>query len=371
MCSCLQRQENSLSQIGLQLAMQAAGLPADQTWGTLTIQQLQAATRMPSTVEASRLRLYRYTATDIWCYRERSSGRVLMYVPGNSSPLHEFTDMTQLRRWVVDQGRATETRQALAAHFAKDDRRDGTFHAGVLTALNGMADYPRQHRLTKEAGFFNDDGYWNPDDYIALDLAPAKTDPFAQLVATMKQAAYASIDTIRDDAQVNRDNLSAVIEPIVQWVNRFGPLALFVPGGEGLLVLAGMIDAAYGLDQVVNGETAEQRSEGVTRIVFGLLNALPLVAGAASAVGEGAQAGELITPEGVQAEPSAGPHPQPVHIAVPEQPPRSLPSRVDLLRGVGAPAGTFSDEVLAQIGKASAVDATPDAVGPAADPDAR
>jgi len=354
MSSWLQRQENSLSPEGLELAMQAAGLPVGQTWGTLTIEQLQAVTRMPSNVQANRLRLYRYTATDIWCYRERSSGRVLMFVPGNSSPLHEFTDTSQLRRWVVDQAQDAETRQALAAHFAKEDRSDGTFHAGVLTALEGMAQYPREHRLTKEAGFFNDDGYWNPDDYIAFDLASPRTDPFAQLVSSMKQAAQASVDTIRDDAQVNRDNLNAVIEPIVQWVNRFGPLALFVPGGEGFLALAGLLDAAYGLDQAVSAETAEQRSEGVTRTVFGLLNALPLVADATSAIGEEAQAGKLIPSQDLPREPAAGPHPEPT--ALPAPPPGPMPSRVDLLRGVGAPAGTFSDEVLAQIGKVSAVD---------------
>jgi hypothetical protein len=350
MSACLQHQENSLSQKGLGLAMRAAGLPADQAWGTLTIEQLQASTRVPPNVEVSRLRLYRYTATDIWCYRERSSDRVLMYVPGNSSPLHEFADTNQLRRWVVDQGRVAESKQALAAHFANDDRHDGTFHAGVLTALEGMVEYPKQHWLTKEAGFFNNDGYWDPDDYIGFDRAPAKTDPFAQLVLTMKQAAQASVETVRDDAQVNRDNLSAVIEPIVQWVNRFGALALFVPGGEGLLALAGLIDAAYGLDQAMGGETAEQRSEGVTRTVFGLLNALPVVAGA---IGEGAESGRLVMPEEVHGETVAGPHPEP---EAPTPTSRPLPSRIDLLRGIGVPAGTFSDEVLAQIGKVSAID---------------
>nr|WP_322784172.1 leucine-rich repeat domain-containing protein [Pseudomonas sp. PCH199] len=42
--------------------------------------------------------------------------------------------------------------------------------------------------------------------------------------------------------------------------------------------------------------------------------------------------------------------------AVNKAPILPMPTRVDLLRGVGAPAGTFSDEVLAQIGKVSAVD---------------
>lgn len=347
MTAWLQRQEHCLTEKGLRLAMQAAGLPPGQTWGGLTIARLQAPTRLSSQIEASRLKIYRYTATDIWCYRDRTTGRIVMYVPGNSSPLHEFNDRHHLHRWVVTQGKGAETRQALASHFAAEDRRDGTFHAGVITALEGMAIYPDQRRLTREAGFFNNDGYWDPADYIGVDLAPSATDPFAQLVLTMKQAAQASVASIRNDAQVNRDNLSAFIEPIVQWVSQFGPLALFVPGGEGLMALAGLIDAGYGLEQAIDGETASERSQGVTRIVFGVLNALPLAAGVASIGREGVEEGVLIEERIVGESPSG---------SIADSAVSAIQTRVDLLRGIGAPAGTFSDEVLAQIGRVSAVD---------------
>jgi hypothetical protein len=347
MTAALQRHEQSLSKKGLELAMQAAGLPVDQAWESLTIEPLQAPTLIPSTVTAGRLKLYRYTATDIWTFRLTASPRVLMYIPGNSSPLHDFADVSQLHRWVVAQSKASATRQALAAHFADDDRQDGTFHAGVLTALDGMAIYPHEHWLTKNAGFFNNDGYWEPAEYIGFEDQPPATDPFAQLVSTMKQAAWESVQTIRDDAQVNRDNLSAVVEPVVQWINRFGPLALFLPGGEGVLALAGLIDAGYGLDQAVNGETPNLRKEGVTRTVFGLLNALPL-AGAAADVSVGrAEAEAVKTSE---------------HAAIVMPATKSVTaapsglSRLELIRGIGPSVASFSDEVLAQIGKVSTVD---------------
>jgi hypothetical protein len=349
MCAWLQRQDQRLTQQGLRLALQAAGLSPDQTWETLTIDPLQAPTTAASVVKARRLKLYRYVATDIWTFCHPSSTRVLMYIPGNSSPLHDFADAVQLRQWIVTQGRVSETKQALAAHFAEEERADGTFHAGVLTALEGMAIYPREHRLTKEAGFFNNDGYWDPAGYIGFEDSLPGTDPFAQLVLTMKQAALASVKTIRDDAQVNRDNLSAVVEPIVQWVNRFGPLALFVPGGEGLLALAGLIDAGYGLDQALNGETASQRAQGVTRTVFGLLNALPIVGSAASAEGEAADIGALA--QGDRESPGLAPVSEPS-----VQPLLPAPTRLDLLRGVGPSVASFSDELLAQIGKVSAID---------------
>ncbi|WP_223485216.1 dermonecrotic toxin domain-containing protein [Pseudomonas sp. A-RE-19] len=359
MSACLQYQEGSLSQEGLALAMRAGGLPVNQAWDTLKIAQLQAATRVSSQIEVGRLSIYRYTANDIWCYRHRSSGGVLLNVPGNSSPLHEFADMRHMRQWVVSQGRTADTRQALAAHFADDDREDGTFHAGVLTALEGMAIYPKKHRLKNNAGFFNDDGYWDPHDYIDVAWASAATDPFAQLVLTMKQAAMASVKTIRDDAQVNRDNLSAVVEPLVRWVNQFGPLALFVPGGEGLLVLAGIIDAGYGLSQAINGETPEKRSEGVTRTVFGLLNALPLAGAVAALKSESASAETLArTLEDstvAEHEPGSEPHPD-MSISLTPPPAPTVATRLELMRGVCAPFASFSDEVLGQIARISTVD---------------
>ncbi|RON24484.1 hypothetical protein BK660_02090 [Pseudomonas brassicacearum] len=346
MSAWLQRQEQRLSEEGRKLAMQAAGLPLDQAWETLSTESLQASTRIPPMVTASRLRLYRYTATDIWIFRVATSPRVLMYIPGNSSPLHDFADVSQLHQWVVKQSNASATKQALASHFIEDDRQDGTFHAGVLTALDGMANYPRKHWLTNNAGFFNNDGYWDPAEYIGFDDQPPATDPFAQLVLTMKQAAWESVKTIRDDAQVNRDNLSAVVEPVVQWINRFGPLALFVPGGEGVLALAGLIDAGYGLDQAVNGETSSQRKEGVTRTVFGLLNALPL-AGAAANVSVGKAEAEALTPS------------EHVTLVTPAEDSVAAPaslSRLELIRGIGPSVASFGDEVLAQIAKVSAVD---------------
>ncbi|WP_085725689.1 dermonecrotic toxin domain-containing protein [Pseudomonas sp. R37(2017)] len=355
MAAYLQRQENSLTQDGLELALQAAGLPVDQGWARLTLDQLQAPTRRLHELEVSRLVIYRYTSDDLWVFRHSSQSRVLLYVPGNASPLHEFADTQALRHWIVQQAADASCKQALAAHFAEDDRVDGTFHAGVLTALDGMRLYPRQHHLQKGHGFFNDDGYWDPADYIHLETVPASTDPFAQLVLSMKQAAIASVQTIRDDAQVNRDDLSAVVEPVVQWINRYAPLALFVPGGEGLLALAGIIDAGYGLDQAVNGHDPDDRSAGLTRTVFGLLNALPVLGATAALRGEGVA--EVVSERSV--EPVQASKAPEIHPETPEVQPTTAPSvatRLELLRGIGAPVASLDDEALQQIAHISTVD---------------
>lgn len=350
MAAWLQRHERQLSRQGLQLALQAAGLPPDQQWDGLSLTQLQAPTRVPSWVKCGRLKIYRYSANDVWALRNAHSGRILLYVPGNSSPLHEFASLAQLHQWVVAQGRGSATRQALAAHFDKDDREDGVFHAGVLTALDGMALYPAKHYLGNNAGFFNNDGYWEPSEYIGFDDPAADTDPFARLVMTMKQAAIISAESIRDDAQVNRDDLSAVVEPLVQWVNQFGPLGLFVPGGEGVLALAGLIDAGYGLDRAINGTNPGERSAGMTRTVFGLLNALPVMAPML----------EIESTESARVTPRDPEHEAPALQDATRLPPvvaNPVPAtRLELLRGLGPSVASFSDEVLLQISKVCAVD---------------
>ncbi|WP_256676581.1 dermonecrotic toxin domain-containing protein [Pseudomonas sp. H3(2019)] len=356
MAAYLQHQEQSLTAAGLKLALRVAGLGPEQTWEQLGIEQLQRFTDIGSTIKTSRLRIYRYTSTDIWCFSQVGRARRLLFIPGNSSPFLEFEHISDLRQWVVQAARDSEKSQALTEHFAKDDRSDGTLHAGVLTALQGMAIFPQQHRLTKTAGFFNNDGYWDPADYIQFEKPPKGSDPFAEWVLVMKQAATDSAETIRDDAQVNRDDLSAVVEPVVQWINRFGPLALFVPGGEGVLALAGLIDAGYGLAQAVDGKTPDERSAGVTRTVFGLLNALPLAAEGAAikaeehSVGIGVDPGPA--PEVVD-EPLSG---ESSFVAGDVAPPAPGAERVQLMRGIGPSVQSFSDEVLAQIAHVSPVD---------------
>lgn len=371
MAAFLQRRELSLSPAGLQLALSAAGLGENQTqFSFINNAQLEHCTHPMAHVEVSRLMIYRYTAQDIWVFRHRTQERVLLYVPGNSSPLHELADLKALRTWVVAQSNLPEKRVALAGHFTKEDRTDGTFHAGVLTALEAMTEYPNQHRLSRESGFFNNDGYWNPDDYINLDTQPNTVDPFAELVRVFKQTYLQTAeDAIRDDSDVNRANLSAVVEPVVGWLNRWGMLAIFFPGSEGLVALAGLIEAAYGENELENADRAEKRNEGVERMVFGLLNALPLLAMAGAGVAE-AERGPRVNvevPIAEKTEQATGTQtvdlPPPV-LADPgivfwppgtEGLPLSEWSRAQLMRGFGPAVEGLPAETLEQIRQVSGV----------------
>ncbi|OKO47442.1 leucine-rich repeat domain-containing protein [Pseudomonas sp. BTN1] len=371
MTAFLQKRESSLSLDGLKLALSAAGLGEGQIeFGFINNAQLEQRTCPMAHVQASRLMIYRYTARDIWVFRHRTSGRVLMYIPGNSSPLHEFSDLKAMRTWVVQQGKDSACKKALASHFAKDDRLDGTYHAGVFTALEAMVEYPKMHRLGREAGFFNNDGYWNPDDYISLDTVPNALDPFVELVKVLKEDNLNTAqEAIRDDADVNRANLSAAVETAVSWINRWGALAIFFPGGEGFLALAGLIEAGYGLNEIASADTHAEQAKGLTRVVFGLLNALPLIvkAGTALARDVDAAAQAVKVPE---SETPGAPEPVPESLpALPVKPPSGIPlqppgtegleltqwTRPQLMRGFGDAVEGLSDETLEQIRQVSDV----------------
>ena len=70
--------------------MQAAGLPSDQAWATLTIEQLQAPTRMPAMLKTGRLKLYRYTSKDIWGYRDPDGSDCCCTSPATLRPCTLF-----------------------------------------------------------------------------------------------------------------------------------------------------------------------------------------------------------------------------------------------------------------------------------------
>ena len=180
-------------------------------------------------------------------------------------------------------------------HFAEDDRKDGTFHAGVLTALDGMAVYPKVHWLTKEAGFFNDDGLWEPAGYIGFDDSPSGIDPFAQLVLTMKEASAGAVSkpfvTMRrstGDKLERRCRTGRAVDQPFRSVWRCS-----CPVVKGCWRWP--VSSTPGM-ALIRPSTAQHRvieRAGVTRTVFGLLNALPLAGAGAALRGEAAEAGAI------------------------------------------------------------------------------
>ncbi|MBV4508174.1 mannosyltransferase [Pseudomonas sp. BW13M1] len=264
-----QVQEGSLSDAGRQLAWQAAGL-------------------MPraSGLEIRPLNVYGYTATDIIQIADPAHQQVLLYLPGNSSPFHEFDGMNALKDWFAEQCRDSEKRQRLRQYFKLADTPDGLDFSGLDTALDGLGTYPHFHTRSPNRPGFTVDGPWPPRDYVnykAHKYSPLiEGDLFEALTLRQRKRSYADADfLIISKTQVTKARWR---DYLVTSINLLAPLALVAPELIPLLAVGGIAQFGLGIDQAINGKTLEDKADGVSNIEFGLLNAAPLALRAATRV---------------------------------------------------------------------------------------
>nr|WP_314581605.1 DUF6543 domain-containing protein [uncultured Pseudomonas sp.] len=260
----VQHQERSLSTQDKASVLEALGLAPDQPWETLTLERFTHAA--PSSDFTYReLVLYRYVATDIIVIRNELTDGLVVYIPGNSSPLHGFQDLAALCDWIVAQCKDPHRRRALESHFKAEDDPDGYFLSGVQTALAGLAAYP--DRLNDATG------HWWPHKEITLSSAISQW-PFSHFKHNLQdRLASDGRQLIRNRADYNKEQAAQMLTNaiIATGAVAMAVPALWVPLSVMSLALIGM-----GVDEVVEGKTHEERQEGAGRIVFGVLNALPL-----------------------------------------------------------------------------------------------
>ncbi|HGA2318427.1 TPA: DUF6543 domain-containing protein [Pseudomonas putida] len=253
--------EGSLSEAARRLAWQAAGL-------------MPAAGKL----RLSTLNIYGYAATDLLYLNDASSDLTLLYMPGNSAPLLEFTSEMQLKDWVGQQCKDPARRRALKQHFRLADHPQGLDFSGLDTALEGLADYPNRHRLPPEHGYFNDDGTWPPRTYVNYrpDTYSPRIDGdlFQALAERQRQRSYDDADfLITRDSQVSKARWLGYLGTTL---NLLAPLCLVVPGLAPLLAAGGIAQLALGLDLAINGKSLKGKQTGVDNITWGLFNAAPL-----------------------------------------------------------------------------------------------
>lgn len=277
-----QRMQGSLSAAGQRLTLQVAGLVRAPQWAD----HGQIAHAHP-VLRVAPLNIYGYPATDILCISNLHTGLTLLYIPGNSSPLHEFVDEPCMKLWIAEQCRDVAKRQALQAHFAPRDVDDGLSFSGLATALRGLGHYPDADRLRDSHAGFATSGVWHPQSTINYKpdkySPPITGDVFAALAKRKKNRCYQDADFIIDsDRDVEKARWR---EYLSSTINTLAPIACIVPELAPLFAIGGVAQFGLALDQTVEAKTLDERVAGVEGQVYGLLNALPLahaVAGEAS-----------------------------------------------------------------------------------------
>lgn len=148
--------EGSLSVPAWRLAWQAAGL--------LPLDTRAITTRL--------LNVYGYHSTSIIYIKADDSSTVVLYMPGNASPLHEFPDLSALKHWFAEQCKDPERREWLQQCFSPADWEDGLEFSGLITALKGLGCYPAAHTLPDDHPGFATSGTWAPEDTIEFGSQP-------------------------------------------------------------------------------------------------------------------------------------------------------------------------------------------------------
>ncbi|WP_085705068.1 dermonecrotic toxin domain-containing protein [Pseudomonas sp. B8(2017)] len=262
-----QVEEGSLSQAGCELAWRSAGIANDD----------DSQTAHDGQVEARMLNFYGYVATDIPCLTDRASGLTLLYIPGNSSPVHEFANQGAMKIWLVEQCKDAEKCKALMAHFRLEDLQSGLSYSGLQATLEGLGNYQGTRYLYIDNLIVPARG-WSPQyiNYKVETYSPVIAGSlFDHIALRHKQRSY-------EDAQFLITSNSDLIK--AKWrgylnltLTLLAPLSLLVPGLGWLIAVGGIAQFGVGLDEVINGRNLQEKLDGVTNIAFGALCAAPLL----------------------------------------------------------------------------------------------
>lgn len=276
------------------MAAVAGNLPPDENQ-PLTLEHLKAEAPAESAgASVHALVINGAFSSDIVRFNKLPGGRQILYIPGNKPAFLCFNSITDMDKWITEQGNSPEKRKNLASHFRLKDRQDdegfwrdvGTFITGNHQAGKGV------DTALKNIG----SGYWSNQEHVVIDNQDVKIhgDLFSAManIAEERMASDADI-SIKSNSEVTRDT----------WLNDMtvaaGLLAKFVPVGEPLVLTAaagtGQAELALGAEKAADGDTSGERSQGVSHAIDGALNTLF----SATSIGDGA----IEDPFGVPIEP--------------------------------------------------------------------
>lgn len=261
----LQRDEGTLSSEHAALVLKSLMLSPATQWESTSFRYF-ADNPVSRSRTLSALKIHGYEATDIMVIGETDQAHKVLYIPGNASPLHGFANVHELRDWLTQQCRDPRKRAALASHFSSKDRVDGIFLSGVDTALAGLAAHPRRLNDTT--------GHWYPSSTITFGEA-LYPHPLSYFRDRIRQRLFS--DAEYDIGTQGKYYSKLTAYGVELAANVVGAIALAVPALAPVAAALGAGLLAVGVGEVITAHGREEQAEGSQRIVFGVLNALPLL----------------------------------------------------------------------------------------------
>ncbi|OCR22977.1 hypothetical protein AFK24_21385 [Pseudomonas syringae] len=202
-----------------------------------------------------------------------STGRQIIYIPGETFAFQAFDTDEHLRQWLVDTTTKTADRARFLAHFPLAMRHENDPDAG----LDHLMDLLPSHADISAGGLLN-----QLDQDLGIDAFTWLRDAARGRMNADADFSLRSNGDLREQMWIGYLNaFSHVMGPLaaLDW-----PIALAVVG-------AGLADMGLNIDQAVNGHTTAERKAGVIGAILNavdsLLNCLFLLDAGISHMNEG------------------------------------------------------------------------------------
>lgn len=236
-----------------------------------SLQTLQA--RAPASVDANvwTFDVIGYEASDILRI-VTSTGRQILYTPGEVQAFHTFDTPEELHWWLLSQNNRPERRARFMGHFPLSAHGEADENIGLYHGLDVL---------------YSTWGSAHPG-LINQQSRPVSGDPFAHLRDVIRARMFADADLVlHSNADLRKQMWIGYLRSFSQLSGALAavdwPIALAAVG-------AGIADMGLNIDQAVNGASTAQRKAGVIGAVTAgidtLFNSAFLVGGEALAEGE-------------------------------------------------------------------------------------
>lgn len=267
----LQRLEGSLGPAETALAQRALGPVAQKDWSELTAEDFATAAVKDPDLDIGLLSINGLQSTDLMCVTDRKTQLTLLYIPGNSSPIHRFDNPAHMQTWLAKQAADPVKRESLLTHFSLKDQANKSFSDGVRQTLEGMGNW--SDAQTSGGSILSKLNGWVPDRFITVDQL--HDDPFEAVKVRQKARSYSDAENaIVSDGDYTKNKILQGVEEATKVAMFMTPLALVMPevaiGLDVFFLAAGATQAGIGIDDAVKGKATAS-----DRIVFGVLNAVP------------------------------------------------------------------------------------------------
>lgn len=255
--------EGSLTREGRDIALRATNISTDKPLDSLTAKDFQQAYAQDPNLDIKELAFEGRVASGIMSVTDKTTQKTLLYIPGNSSPIHEFANLTMMRKWLTEQMTDKAKRDQFAEHFKLSDRTDSVWESGVDVHLEKVGRFSSLHTD------------WPEDKPFGGKTI--KGDPFQHVQSRVEAYTYNNTDAgyVSND-DVKKKNVLTELKSISGSLIVFAPVSLaFPPLGVALLLFDGGIAATeigFGIDDHV-----KNRPGAADRITFGSLNAVEIV----------------------------------------------------------------------------------------------